>query len=116
MGEESDMVTEQMADYIILSGAYGTDINYYVNGVLRMGMSENKKEYFLKRLFPDYETMCYRYPVLQNKKILLPVFWGARIFSSVTAADRIKSEASGISSVDENNKKRQEEFLKNVGL
>ena len=116
MGEESDTVTEQMADYIILSGAYGTDINYYVNGVLRMGMSENKKDYFLKRLFPDYKTMCYRYPVLKNKKVLLPVFWGVRIFSSVTAADRIKNEATGISSVDENNKKRQEEFLKNVGL
>ena len=63
MGEESDEVTEQMADYVILSGAYGTDINYYVNGVLRMGMSENKNEYFIKRLFPPYETMCYRYPV-----------------------------------------------------
>ena len=116
MGEESDTVTEQMTDYIILSGAYGTDINYYVNGVLRMGMSENKKEYFFKRLFPDYETMCYRYPVLENKKILLPVFWGVRILSSVTSVDRIKSEASGVSSIDENNKNRQEEFLKNVGL
>lgn len=116
MGEESDTVTEQMADYIILSGAYGTDINYYVNGVLRMGMSENKKSYFLKRLFPDYKTMCFRYPVLENKKILLPVFWGVRILSSVTSAGRIKNEASGISSVDEINKNKQEEFLKNVGL
>lgn len=116
MGEESDTVTEQMADYIILSGAYGTDINYYVNGVLRMGMSENKKSYFLKRLFPDYTTMCFRYPVLENKKILLPVFWGVRILSSVTSAGRIKNEASGISSVDEINKNKQEEFLKNVGL
>ena len=116
MGEESDTVTEQMADYIILSGAYGTDINYYVNGVLRMGMSENKKSYFFKRLFPDYKTMCFRYPVLENKKILLPVFWGVRILSSVTSAGRIKNEASGISSVDEINKNKQEEFLKNVGL
>jgi hypothetical protein len=116
MGEESDTVIEQMADYIILSGAYGTDINYYVNGVRRMGMSENKKSYFLKRLFPDYETMCYRYPVLENKKILLPVFWGVRILSSVSSAGRIKNEASGISSVDEINKNKQEEFLKNVGL
>lgn len=116
MGEESDTVTEQMSDYIILSGAYGTDINYYVNGVLRMGMSENKKDYFLKRLFPDYETMCYRYPVLENKKILLPVFWGIRILSSITDAGRIKKEATGISSVGEINKNKQDEFLKNVGL
>ncbi len=116
MGEESDIVTEQMADYIILSGAYGTDINYYVNGVLRMGMSENKKEYFFKRLFPDYETMCFRYPVLKKCKLLLPVFWCVRILSSLTQTDRIKNEASGISAVDETNKNKQEEFLKNVGL
>ncbi|MBQ6935473.1 MAG: nucleotidyltransferase family protein [Clostridia bacterium] len=116
MGEESDEVTEQMADYVILSGAYGTDINYYVNGVLRMGMSENKNEYFIKRLFPPYETMCYRYPVLKKSKILLPAFWGLRILSSVTQANRIKNEANGISSVDEINKNKQEEFLKNVGL
>ena len=116
MGEESDTVTEQMADYIILSGAYGTDINYYVTGVLRMGMSEKRKDYFLKRLFPDFKTMCYRYPVLENKKILLPVFWGIRIFSSVTETGRIKNEAKGISFVDEINKNKQEEFLKNVGL
>ena len=116
MGEKSDTVTEQMSEYIILSGAYGTDINYYVNGVLRMGMSENKKDYFFKRLFPDYETMCYRYPVLENKKFLLPVFWGIRIISSVTQVDRIKNEANGISYVDEINKNKQEEFLKSVGL
>lgn len=116
MGEESDIVTEQMEDYIILSGAYGTDINYYVNGVLRMGMSENKKEYFFKRLFPNYETMCFRYPVLKKCKLLLPVFWCVRILSSLTQTDRIKNEASGISAVDETNKNKQEEFLKNVGL
>ncbi len=116
MGAESDAVTDQMADYIILSGAYGTDINYYVNGVLRMGMSENKKTYFVKRLFPNYETMCFRYPILKKCKLLLPVFWCLRILSSLTQTDRIKNEASGISSVDEENKNKQEEFLKNVGL
>ena len=116
MGEKGDEVTDKMTEYIILSGAYGTDINYYVNGVLRMGMSENKKDYFLKRLFPKYETMCYRYPVLKKSKALLPVFWGIRILSSVTQAGRIKNEASGISGVEEDNKQKQDKFLKNVGL
>lgn len=116
MGEESDTVTEQMTDYIILSGAYGTDINYFVNSTLRVGMGENKKEYFFKRLFPDYKIMCCRYPILEKFKILLPVFWIVRIISSVTDASRIKSEAHGISSVAESDKIKQDQFLKNVGL
>ena len=116
MGEESDTVTEQMTDYIILSGAYGTDINYFVNSTLRVGMGENKKEYFFKRLFPDYKIMCCRYPILEKFKILLPVFWIVRIINSVTDASRIKSEAHGISSVVESDKIKQDKFLKNVGL
>ncbi len=70
MGEDSDETTEKMSDYIILSGAYGTDINYYVNSVLRMGVNDVKSYYF-KRLFPEYKTMCYRYPVLKRHKLLL---------------------------------------------
>ena len=75
-----------------------------------------KRAYFFKRLFPNYETMCFRYPVLKKCKLLLPVFWCVRILSSLTQTDRIKNEASGISAVDETNKNKHEEFLKNVGL
>lgn len=114
MGEETDETTERMAEYIILSGAYGTDINFYVNGILRI--SENKKDYFKERLFPKYETMCYRYPVLKKHKVLLPAFWGIRIFATVFDAERIKNEATGIAGVEEDSKKKQDEFLKNVGL
>lgn len=114
MGEESDETTDRMAEYIILSGAYGTDINFYVNGILRV--SENKKDYFKERLFPKYETMCYRYPVLKKSKALLPAFWGIRIFETVFDIKRIKNEATGIAGVEEESKKKQDEFLKNVGL
>lgn len=114
MGEESDDVTEKMGEYIILSGAYGTDINFYVNGILRI--SENKKEYFLERLFPKYELMCYRYPVLKKHKPLLPAFWGIRIFETVFDIKRIKNEATGIAGVEEETKNKQEQFLRSVGL
>ena len=114
MGEESDETTDRMAEYIILSGAYGTDINFYVNGILRV--SENKKDYFKERLFPKYETMCYRYPVLKKSKALLPAFWSIRIFETVFDIKRIKNEATGIAGVEEESKKKQDEFLKNVGL
>ena len=103
-----------MAEYIILSGAYGTDVNFYVNSVLRI--SENKKSYFLERLFPNRETLSYRYPSLKKHKALLPVFWGVRIVSSVFDIERIKSEATGVANVEEEVKEKQETFLKNVGL
>ena len=114
MGAEADETIGKMAEYIILSGAYGTDVNFYVNSVLRI--SENKKSYFLERLFPNRETLSYRYPSLKKHKALLPVFWGVRIVSSVFDIERIKSEATGVANVEEEVKEKQETFLKNVGL
>ena len=115
MGEVSDETTEKMSDYIILSGAYGTDINYYVNSVLRMGVNDVKSYYF-KRLFPGYKTMCYRYPVLKKHKLLLPLFWIIRIFQSLASIGRIKGEASGMAGVESENTEKQNTFLENVGL
>ncbi len=114
MGGEGDETITRMAEYIILSGAYGTDINFFVNSVLRI--SDNKKSYFLERLFPKREWLSYRYPILKKHKALLPVFWGVRILSAVFDADRIKSEATGVANVENGEKEKQEEFLKNVGL
>ena len=114
MGAEADETIEKMAEYVILSGAYGTDINFFVNSVLRV--SDNKKSYFLERLFPNRETLSYRYPSLKKHKALLPVFWGVRIVSSVFDINRIKSEASGVATVEDDVKEKQETFLENVGL
>lgn len=116
MGGTLDDTLKQMSDYIILSGAYGTDLNFYVNGVLRADLNENKNAYILDRLFPEYKTMCYRYPVLKKSKLLLPLFWVIRIISSVFDIKRFKNETDGISRVDETTKNKQNEFLKNVGL
>lgn len=112
--EQGDEVTDKMGEYIILSGAYGTDINFYVNSVLRT--EDNKKSYILNRLFPDYEVMKIRYPALKDKKALLPVFWGVRILSSVFDVKRIKEETTGIVEVEDSAKKEQEQFLNKVGL
>lgn len=114
MNGESDETIKEMSDYIILSGAYGTDINFYVNSVLRI--SDNKKSYFLERLFPKREWLSYRYPILKKHKILLPVFWGVRIVSTVFDFDRIKNEATGVANIEDDIKEKQEKFLKNVGL
>ncbi len=114
MNGEADETIKEMSDYIILSGAYGTDINFFVNSVLRI--SDNKKSYFLERLFPNRETLSYRYPVLKKHKALLPVFWGVRIVSTIFDFDRVKSEATGVAKVEDEVKEKQDIFLKNVGL
>lgn len=114
MDAQADETIKKMSDYIILSGAYGTDINFFVNSVLRI--SDNKKNYFFSRLFPDRETLSYRYPILKKHKLLLPLFWLIRILSSVFDFGRIKNEATGVANVEENKKEQQDLFLKNVGL
>ena len=114
MDAKADETIKKMSDYIILSGAYGTDINFFVNSVLRI--SDDKKSYFLERLFPNLETLSYRYPILKKYKFLLPLFWVIRIFSSVFDFNRIKNEATGVANVEADKKEKQEIFLKNVGL
>ncbi len=115
-GGEHTEITKEMGEYIILSGAYGTDVNYYVNKVLRGNVGDTKKGYVLTRLFPKYDYMCHRFPVLKKYKLLLPLFYIIRIFMTLFSAERISGEAKGISGVKEEQKLKQSEFLKNVGL
>ncbi len=115
-GGEHTEITEKMGEYVILSGAYGTDLNYYVNTILRNNNTESKNSYIFKRLFPSAEAMCYRFPLLKDKKFLLPLFYILRIFIAVFSFGRIKDETKGISNVNEKDKQKQDIFLKNVGL
>jgi len=42
-------------------------------------LKKGKWKLMLKRAFPDYEHMKFRYPGLKGKKILLPLYWVLRI-------------------------------------
>ncbi len=107
---------KEVADYIMLSGVFGNQTNYYLSGVIKGDYSDKKSSYFLSRLFLPYKLMKKRYPILKKLPFLLPVFWIVRILSALKDKDKYAKEASEISSVEDSATERQAEFLKRNGL
>jgi len=65
--------------YTVTGGTYGNLENAY----LRKTKKKGSVAFFFERLFPPFEIMKTRYPVLKKCPILLPVFYIVRIFSSL---------------------------------
>lgn len=114
-GEGDDSV-EETTDYIILSGVFGSQTNYYLSGIIRGEYTEKKSSYFLTRLFLPMHLMEKRYPVLKKLPFLLPVMWIIRILSSFADRKKYSEEAKTVTAVDENARERQVDFLKRNGL
>ena len=107
---------KETTDYIILSGVFGTEANYYLSGIIRGEYTEKKSSYFLTRLFLPLYLMKKRYPVLKNFPFLLPIMWVVRIFSSISNRKKYSEEAKMVNAVDKEAKDKQIEFLKRHGL
>lgn len=114
-GEQDENVKET-ADYIILSGVFGTQTNYYLSGIIKGDYSDKKSSYFLTRLFLPYKLMKKRYPILKKLPFLLPIMWIVRLLSAFKDRDKYATEASRVNSVESYEKDRHIEFLKRNGL
>ncbi len=113
---ESDSLTDDMTEYILLSGVFGTKANDYLNGIIRSDDSKITESYFIKRLFPSLKKMRFRYKILNKLPFLLPVFWVVRIASSLTNSERIAGETKALISADDSTKAQQKEFFDRMGL
>ncbi len=107
---------KETADFIILSGVFGNDVNYYLSGVIKGNYGEKKSSYFLKRLFLPYGLMKDRYPILKKLPFLLPFLWVVRFFASLSKSKEISDEMKTISSVAPEEKEKQANFMKKHGL
>lgn len=67
--EENDML-----EYVIDSGTYGTLAHGIENDVAKHG----KLGFFIRKAFLPYRSMCSLYPVLKKAPVLLPFCWVAR--------------------------------------
>ena len=113
---EGDSLTDQLAEYIILSGVFGNGANRYLSGVAKGRYSENAEKYILNRLFPPLEKMKVRYVILKKIPLLLPLFWCVRIFKSLLDRKRIAEETKMVSMTNTDEKEKQKSFLNNLGL
>ncbi|MBQ8182973.1 MAG: nucleotidyltransferase family protein [Clostridia bacterium] len=106
----------ETAEYVILSGVFGSQTNYYLSGIIKGDYTEKKSSYFLTRLFLPFYLMKKRYPILKKAPFLLPIMWVVRWISAIKGTKKYADEAKTIGSVDEDAKNRQIEFLKRNGL
>lgn len=113
---EADSLTKEMSDYIILSGVFGNETNNYISGIIRGEYSGDAQSYFLRRLFPSLKTMRVRYPILKKAPVLLPLFWGIRIVSSLVNPNRLTNETKMVLSSEASEKEKQMQFFNNMGL
>ena len=87
---EKDRIFEK---YIVSGGVYGT-----VENKVKVGTAKKKSRvrYILGRIFPSYTTLKNQYPVLEKRKILLPICYIRRWFR-ILLRGRIKRATFEIS-------------------
>lgn len=75
---------EIMLDFIVASGSYG----YYTNTIIGKmhdldpengDIKKLKGKYLISRIFPSYQYLQAYYPVIRNRKYLLPFVWAYRL-------------------------------------
>ncbi len=114
-GVKTDDV-EELSEYILLSGVFGNQTNYYLGGILRGDYGSKKSDFILSRLFPKREKLQDRYPVLKKMPLLLPLIWIVRILSAVFSEKDYSAEIESAKSVKEEEKRVFAEFIKKNGL
>ena len=76
-GKEHNEKTRRLERYVISGGVYGNVENLV--SVKKEGKGDTFK-YALRRIFIPYNKLIYRYPQLENKKVLLPYYEVKRWF------------------------------------
>lgn len=81
MNEKSQLIS----DFVFQSGMWGTLHSRDLAGNVKMyqtvgKVTPGKFMFIFCRIFPNYDTMKYQYPVLRRHPILLPIIWVVRWF------------------------------------
>ena len=102
-GEETDGLDDEMLEYVISSGTYGTVQNRVKNKVGGYGGgSWGKIRYALSRVFLPLETVRTGFPVFYKYPVLLPFLPLFRLFRGlIRHSGRLKSELKALGSYKE---------------
>lgn len=79
-GEETDPLMEELGEYILQSGVFGSLGQSALNEVSLAG---NRRKALLRRVFYPRAEMESRYPWCKGKPWLLPAAWFARAFTAL---------------------------------
>ena len=114
-GEEYDPISEQMENYILRGGVYGSSEN-------RITVQQQKKggriKYVLSKVFLPYSEIKFHYPILQKHRWLTPIMqirrWGKLIFCG--HLKRTAREIRYNSSISDTEAEKMQGFLSDIGL
>ena len=109
---------EELTDYIMSSGIFGTKMTTYANE-FRKGPSvrQKKRKLFWFHVFPPLRVMRPMYPRLLKCGIFLPVAWVARFFRIlVSGRKKAKKRYLSIQNVNEEYVSQVSEIMKRLHL
>lgn len=81
----TDSRVNEMAAFILGSGAYGSEKNRIASRLVSNygsdGKSSSRIELIFKKIFPSAEFLGFHYPAVKKCALLYPVFWIVRFFN-----------------------------------
>lgn len=113
--EQHDIITQQMEDYILRGGVYGSNEN-------RITVQQQKKggriKYALSKIFIPYDVIKFHYPILQKHKWLTPFMEVRRWFKLIFCghAKRTLNELKYNQTISADKAGATKIFLENIGL
>ena len=112
---EHNAITQEVGQYILSGGVYGTMDNRVAVQQIRRG---GKLRYAISRIWLPYDTLKFQYPSLDGKRILLPFYevrrWGKLLLCGGTK--RRVRELKLNSSKTKAEQLRTNEMLSHLGL
>ena len=113
LDEEINAILEELGDFIIQNGTYGSS-SHAQNVVVER---EGRIGYMKRMAFPNYNSMQTLYPWLVGKAYLLPFAWGIRIVRTILfRKDSIQVGMNTLKYGDSEQGKELLEFYKRCGL
>lgn len=113
--EQYDFISQQMENYILRGGVYGTNEN-------RITVQQQKKggriKYALSKIFVPYDVIKFYYPILQKHKWLTPFMEVRRWFKLIFCGHfrRVKKELNYNQNIDKASADDTRRFLCDIGL
>lgn len=114
-GEEADDLSQQMQDYILSGGAYGTTSN-------RIAFQQQKRggrtKYILSKVFLPYNEIKFHYPILQRHRWLTPFMEIRRWFKLLFCGHlgRVSREARYSHTITDDDARNTRKLLQDLGL
>ena len=121
-GKEENEISYFITNKVFSSGAYGTKYNKLMAEALKKSKSlKNQKNiravYIFQNIFPSYEKMKKRNPILIKMPVLLPFVWILRWFEILFFKKKlIKQKGNEIYNTSGENVKKYQDELNFVGL